>query len=121
MGALGPMMLNRLDLSTDQRDRVKQIVDSHRAEQQAIRQRAMAAHDALQTAVTATVFDEGLIRAKAAEVAAVEADQIVANARIFAEAYQILTSDQQTKLKTIQTEMHQRQDQMRANRQQRQR
>jgi Spy/CpxP family protein refolding chaperone len=116
-GVLGPMMLHRLDLSSDQRDRVKQIVESHRDEQQAIRQRAMAAHDALQTAVTAPVFDEGVIRAKAADVAAVEADQVVASARIFAEAYQILTSEQQTKLKAMQAEMHQRREQMRANRQ----
>ena len=110
-GALGPMMmLHRLDLSSDQRDRVKQIVESHHDEQQAIRQRAMTAHDALQTAVTAPVFDEGVIRAKAADVAAVEADQVVASARTFAEAYQILTPEQQTKLKAMQAEMHQRQE-----------
>ena len=109
LGVLGPMMLNRLDLSSDQRDRVKQIADSHRDEQQAIRQRAVAAQDALQTAVTSAAFDEGVIRARAADVAAVEADAAVARARIFAEAYQILTSEQQTKLKAMQAERHQRQ------------
>ena len=86
MGVLGPMMLNRLDLTSDQRDRVKQIVESHREEQPAIHQRTMAAHDALQTAVTSGSFDEALIRARAADVAAVEADQVV-RARIFAEAF----------------------------------
>ena len=30
MGVLGPMMIERLDLTADQKDRVKQIVDSHR-------------------------------------------------------------------------------------------
>ena len=111
MGALGPMMLERLDLTTDQRDRVKQIVDSHRNDQQAIGKRMMAAHDALESAVTNGNFDEALIRTRAADVAAVEADETVLRARIYAEVLQILTSDQQAKLKTMQAEMQQRREQ----------
>ena len=60
---LGPMMLGRLDLTNDQRDRVKQILDSHRDDQKAIGDRAMKAHQALQEAITGT-FDEGGIRAR---------------------------------------------------------
>src|SRR5262245_4927915 len=111
MGALGPMMLERLDLTSDQRDRVKQIVDSHRNDQQAIGKRMMAAHDALESAVTNANFDEALIRTRAADVAAVEADETVLRARIYAEVLQILTSDQQAKLKTMQAEMQQRREQ----------
>src|SRR4051812_40718022 len=51
MGVLGPMMLERLGLTADQNDRVKQILDSHRDEQQAVGKRAMAAHEALQAAI----------------------------------------------------------------------
>ena len=119
MGILGPMMIERLDLTTDQRDRVKQILDSHREEQQSIAKRAMLAHDALEAAITAEAFDESVVRARAADVAAVDADATVARARIYAEVFQILTSDQQAKLKSMQTEMRQRQEQMRANRPQR--
>jgi Spy/CpxP family protein refolding chaperone len=110
MGAIAPMMLNRLDLTNDQQDRVKQIMDSHRADQQAIGKRMMAAHDALESAITGSSFDEALIRTRAADVAAVEADQAVLGARIYAEVFQILTADQQTKLKTMQAEMQQRRE-----------
>ena len=110
MGMLGPMMIERLDLTSDQRDRVKQIVDSHRDDQQAIGKRAMAAHDALEAAITTDSFDETLIRTRAADVAAVEADETVLRARVYAEVLQILTSDQQARLKTIQTEMRQRRE-----------
>jgi Spy/CpxP family protein refolding chaperone len=111
MGVLGPMMLERLDLTSDQRDRVKQIVDNHREDQQAISKRAMAAHDALESAITSSAFDETLIRTRSADVAAVEADETVLRARIYAEVLQILTSDQQAKLKTMQAEMRQRREQ----------
>src|SRR5262245_29785813 len=110
MGALGPMMLGRLDLTSDQQDRVKQIVDSHKTDQQAIGTRARAAHDALESAVTGSSFDETLIRTRAADVSAVDADATVMRARIYAEVFQVLTADQQAKLKTMQTEMRQRRE-----------
>jgi Spy/CpxP family protein refolding chaperone len=108
MGMLGPMMLGRLNLTSDQQDRVKQILDSHRADQQAIGKRSMTAHDALESAITSSSFDEGVIRARAADVAAVEADESVLRARVYGEVLQILTSDQQAKLKTMQADMQQR-------------
>jgi Spy/CpxP family protein refolding chaperone len=114
------MMLEHLDLTADQKDRVKQIVDSHRDEQRALGERGMAAHDALDAAITAGSVNEGLIRTKAADVAAVEADEMVLHARIYSEVLQILTADQQAKLKTAQAERRQRQTEMRATRQNRQ-
>ena len=111
MGVLGPMMLERLELTSDQKDRVKQIVDSHREDQQAIGTRMMAAHNALESAITSGGFDDALIRTRSADVAAVEADETVLRARIYAEVLQILTSDQQAKLKTMQAEMQQRREQ----------
>ena len=117
-GALGPMMLERLDLTTDQRDRVRQILDSHRDEQKAIGDRAMKAHEALQDVVTST-FDESAIRARAADVAAVDADIAVAQARVYSEVFQILTGDQQQKLKKLQADMKERREKMQQQRQDR--
>jgi protein CpxP len=105
---LAPMMLGRLNLTSDQQDRVKQIMGSHKQDEQAIRKRAMAARDALESAVTSPSFDETVIRQRAADLAAVDADQAVMRARIYAQVLQILTPDQQAKLKTMQTEMQQR-------------
>jgi Spy/CpxP family protein refolding chaperone len=87
---------------------VKQIMDSHKQDQQAIGTRAMAARDALESAVTSPSFDETVIRQRAADLAAVDADQAVMRARIYAQVLQILTPDQQAKLATMQTEMQQR-------------
>ena len=105
------MMLGRLDLTSDQRDRVRQVMDSHRDEQRALGDRAMKAHDALQEAVTST-FDEGAVRARAADVAAVEAGMAVAQARVFGEVYQLLTPEQQEKLKKQEAEMKERRGKM---------
>ena len=111
MGMVGPMMLERLDLTGDQQDRVKQILDSHRDEQKAFGERAMKAHGALQDAMNGA-FDESLIRARAADVAAVDADQAVAAARVYGEVFQILTPEQQEKLKKLQADMKERQAKM---------
>ena len=115
-GGLGPMMLGQLDLSQDQRDRVKQILDSHKDEQKALGDRAMAAHEALDDAVASGTPDEALVRTRAEAVSTVGVDQMVFHARIYAEVFQILTADQQTKLKTMQAEMKTRREQMKAQR-----
>jgi protein CpxP len=96
------MLFGRLDLTDDQQSRVRQILDSHRDEQRGLMDRSMKAHEALAEASTTGAFDEGAVRARAAEVAAVESDMAVAQARVFSEVYQILTPEQQTKLKEMQ-------------------
>ena len=90
-----------MNLTDAQREQVKQIVDSRQQETRATAERAIAAHDALRAATTSASFDEGLVRAKAAEVAAVDADMAVARARIFADVFQILTPEQQAKAKQL--------------------
>lgn len=117
MGGPGPlMMLRHLDLTDAQETRVREILDSHRDEQQAIGDKAFAARGALDAAVTADVFDESAVRTRAAEVAAIDADMAVARARIYADVFQILTPEQQALAKKRQAEMKQREEQRRANR-----
>jgi Spy/CpxP family protein refolding chaperone len=118
-GPLGPMMLGRLNLTTDQQDRVKQILDSHRDDQQALAKRAMTARQMLQDAVTGGTFDESAVRTRAADLAAVDADEAVLQARIYAEVFQILTPDQQKALQDLQANMKNRMQQMQQNRQNR--
>jgi periplasmic protein CpxP/Spy len=107
-GMLGMMALGRLDLTDAQKDAVKGILDSHKDEIKALGDRARTAHLALEAAVTGTTFDEAAVRTKAADVAAVDADAAVARAKGFNEVFQILTSDQQTKLKAMQANMEKR-------------
>jgi protein CpxP len=100
-GPLAGLPLRELNLTDAQREQVKQIVDSRQQEARAIGERAMAAREALHAATTSPSFDEGLIRAKAAEVAAIEADLAVSRARIFADVFQLLTPEQQAKVKEL--------------------
>ena len=72
MGML-PMLGRELNITDAQKAQIKTIADSHRDERKALGDRARIAHDALQQAVTADSVDEGLIRQRSAEVAAVEA------------------------------------------------
>ena len=98
-GPLAGLPLRELNLTDAQREQVKQIVDSRQQDMRAIGEKAMAAHLALHAATTSPSFDEGLVRAKAAEVAAIDADMAVSRARIFADVFKILTPEQQAKAK----------------------
>jgi Spy/CpxP family protein refolding chaperone len=101
---LGP----RLNLTDTQRDQLKSIADAHKDEWKALADRARAAHQGLADAVTADAVDEGLIRARAAETAAVDADIAVASAHAHAEAWQILTPEQQAQARQFRAEMQNR-------------
>jgi Spy/CpxP family protein refolding chaperone len=101
---LGP----RLNLTDAQRDQLRGIADAHRDEWKALADRSRAVHEALMNAVTADAVNEGLIRAKAADLAAVEADTAVASAYVHAEAWQILTPEQQAQAKQFRAEMQNR-------------
>ena len=118
-GVLGPLMLNRLDLSEQQRERVKQIVDAQREGQRALDQRAMSAREALETTLVTSPLDEAAIRGRAAELANVEADVAVARGQVYSQVFQVLTADQQSALTKLQAERKQRMEEMRQGRQQR--
>jgi len=112
-GAMGPggplgmlrMFSQQLQLTDAQRDQLKTIAQSHHDEWQALADRARAAHQALAAAVTADTIDETTIRARSADVAAVEADMAVAGAHAYSEVLQILTADQKAKLKALQAQV----------------
>jgi protein CpxP len=102
MGLL-PMLARELNITDAQKAQIKTIADSHRDEWKALGDRARTARQALQQAVTADTVDEGLIRQRSAEVAAVEADMAVARARVHAEVFQLLTPEQKTQAKALQS------------------
>jgi periplasmic protein CpxP/Spy len=111
-GPGGPMgmfpMLGRLNLTDAQREQVKSLLDSHRDETRALADKSETAHQALAAAVSAEQFDESAVRVRSADVAAVDADMAVLQARIHGEIWQILTPDQQKQARDLQTQMQQR-------------
>jgi Spy/CpxP family protein refolding chaperone len=107
LGIMGPE-LQALDLTDAQQTQVKAILASHRDEQQAVGEKMRAARKALIDAIAADTFDEAIIRAKAADVAAIEADQAVLQAKTFAAVYALLTPEQITKFKELRRQMNDR-------------
>jgi protein CpxP len=107
MGVIG-IPLDRLNPTEAQREQVKSIVDSHQTELRSLGQKAMTARRALDLTVTADSIDEGAIRSRAADLAAVESDVAVLRARVHADVLQILTSDQKARLKELQAEREKR-------------
>jgi protein CpxP len=107
MGML-PMLGRQLQLTDAQRDQVKGIADSHRDEWKALADRARTARGAVMAAVTGAAIDETLIRAKSADLAAVEADIAVARAHGHAEVMQVLTADQKAKWSQLRTQRQER-------------
>lgn len=99
--ALMPMLPRQLNLTDAQREQIRNLAQSHRDEWKALAERARPAREALQEAITADGVDEGLIRARSAEWATVEADLNVARARAHAEVFKILTDDQKAQLKDL--------------------
>ena len=110
-GAMG--ILRGLDLTDDQRAQVRQVMEGHRDELRAISERVMAAHRAQDDAITAAQFDEQAVRAKSAELAAVEADAAVLRAKLHSEVFAVLTPEQQAKAAELKAQREARMQQFR--------
>ena len=96
----GPGMEFRgLDLSDDQRAQLRKIREARQNEFKATGDKLRAAREGMRALLTADTLNESAIRSKAAEVAAAEAEVAILNARVRQESLQILTAEQQQKLK----------------------
>ena len=103
-GMGGPMrgpgpMFRGLDLTDDQQAQLRKIREARQAEFKSVGDKLHAAREGMRTLIEAETLNEGAIRAKASEVAAAEADFAILNARVRQESLQVLTSEQQQKLK----------------------
>jgi Spy/CpxP family protein refolding chaperone len=90
--------IQSLDLTGAQEDAIGELLDARRAEMEARRDQAIAAHQALHGAVLAEPFDEGAIRNAAAAVAALISDRALAEARLLNDVRALLTQDQREQL-----------------------
>lgn len=100
MSALG-LPLRQLDLSEAQREQVRGIMNTHEAAFKEIGDRLRTAHQGVREAVGADTVDEAAIRARSAEVAAVEADAAVLRAKVRQDVLSILTAEQQASAKEL--------------------
>lgn len=101
-GAFGPE-LRGLELTDDQRAQLRKIRDARQSEFKAAGEKLGAARQGMRALIEADAINETAIRAKSTEVAAAEAEFAILNAKVRAESMQILTSEQQAKLKELRT------------------
>ena len=98
----GPRIFGRiardLELSGDQKARIKTILKSHATEIESQMKASAAARQAVHDAVLAQPVDEAAIRAAAARLGQVHADGAVLFAKVRTEVDPILTDDQRAKI-----------------------
>jgi Spy/CpxP family protein refolding chaperone len=94
-------ILDHLDVDDDQRARLRAGHDQYSRTTDRVGGDADAAHEVLAGAIHSETFDEGAIRAAAAEYSRLQADLFVAKAEMFHEVRQILSPDQLDRLKEV--------------------
>ena len=94
----GGLMLGKLDLSDAQKEQVKTLVTANRAAVEPYRNQLRDSAKALREATANGQFNEAQIRAIAQTQAQANAELTVANAKLKAEIYNILTPEQRAKV-----------------------
>lgn len=106
-GFLGPGA-RELNLTDAQREQIRTAAQGHQEEMKAIGEKLGAARKALDDAITADQFDEGAIRARANELAALEGDAAVLRAKVHQAVWSVLTPEQKQKAAELKSQMEQR-------------
>jgi Spy/CpxP family protein refolding chaperone len=96
--------LGALNLTDAQREQVRQTTVQHREQTRGLIERLRAAHTAREQAVEAIPLDEGRVRAAMQELAGVEADLAVEQARLHSQLFAILTPEQQAQAQKLRAE-----------------
>ncbi len=122
-GGPGGMLpgLRALDLEEAQRDRIREIAEQSRDAGAAKMQQLRAARTALNEVVVADVVNESAIRARAAELATLEADAAVQRAYVTAQVLQVLTPDQRAEWRELRANAQERASERGGRQRQRQR
>jgi Spy/CpxP family protein refolding chaperone len=105
-GGLGAaaFSLGALNLTEAQREQVRQLTQQHREQTRTLMERMRAAQTAREEAVDTLPVDEGRIRAVMEDLAAVQADLAVHQARLHSEIFAILTPEQQEQARQLRAE-----------------
>ena len=96
-GELG-MFLHQLNLTDDQKAQVKQIFQTEKPNIKPLMQQEMQSHLQLMQLITSGKFDQGAATAIATQEAQTHIQMEVEHAKIGAQIYQLLSSDQKAKV-----------------------
>jgi protein CpxP len=93
--------LRGLNLTDAQREQVRQLTQQNREQMRALIDRMRTAQEARRKAIEAVPFDESQVRSAMKDIADVEADLAVAQARLQSDVYALLSADQQQQLQKL--------------------
>jgi Spy/CpxP family protein refolding chaperone len=114
------LALRGLDLTEAQQEQVRQLSQQNREQMRALMDRMRAAQEGRRQAVEAIPFNESQVRAAMRDLAEVEADLAVAEARLQSDVYALLTAEQQQRLQKMRADREARAKERAAQQQQRQ-
>ena len=103
-GPAAGLALGALDLTDAQREQVRQLTQQNREQLRGLMDRMRTAQSARRQAVEAVPYNEAQIRTAMKDLAEVESDLAVAEARLQSDIYALLTSDQQQRLQKMRAE-----------------
>ena len=103
-GPQAGLSLRALDLTEAQQEQVRQLSQQSREQMRGLMDRMRVAQDARRQAVEAIPFNESQVRAAMKELADVEAELAVAQARLQADIYALLSAEQQQRLQALRAE-----------------
>jgi Spy/CpxP family protein refolding chaperone len=112
-GQMLERLLERLDLTEDQRASIHEVMLAQRERTRELHEAKTAARRALGETIHADALDEGAVRRAAADVAAVDADLAVMRARMFQEINKTLSAEQRQRMKTLIEDWHYMADEFR--------
>ena len=118
-GPQAGLSLRALDLTEAQQEQVRQLSQQGREQMRALMDRMRAAQDARRQAVEAIPFNESQVRAAMRDLAELQADLAVAEARLQSDIYALLTAEQQQRLQQMRADRAARAKQREAQQQQR--
>jgi Spy/CpxP family protein refolding chaperone len=110
--------LGQLDLSDAQKQQIRDITRRHRDQSQPLARRLQQAMEAQRVAIETIPVNESLVRSAVQDLAAVQADLAVEQARLHSDIFSVLTVEQQEKATQLEA---QAQAQMKERRQRAQR
>jgi Spy/CpxP family protein refolding chaperone len=93
-GRMMERMIERLDLTEEQRAQVEEVAKAQHEQYGPTREKLREAHKAVAQTIHAETLDEAAIRDASAAAAALEADLAVARAQFFQQIRKVLTAEQ---------------------------
>jgi Spy/CpxP family protein refolding chaperone len=116
-GAFGPgspgLALNELSLSDAQREQVREIRERYREQTRQVAQRLNAASQKQREAIETLPVNETLITSTTQDMTAAQVDMAIQEARLNADIWSVLTTDQQAQAAKLRAERKARMEQRR--------